>query len=921
MDKVNSSRISNKYQIQDLSKFDYEPVYINQLNDIVDDIQNTEIEGEEVVMKTYVSQFIDLKQLLLEMVTSTPSYTPNVVLRNGKITKLSFKIDNIIANIKPCSDIDPEQKDITIDFSSYKPYHTARNALYNGLFTHENLSFYNKQNIEIEKLYTIRPISASFDMANVIVNIHYTGIDTRKAYTYDFMALEYYPVYCEFDVWQPYDKHEIEDYNQYLVRCDDKRPEILVLFPDIISRVTGYKLNRIDYTKYTILSFKRPSKLVKSNSKDLIHNLYKTVISDDHQIDMSSKKDIFNICSGLLEQKYNKKSVSRVFKNFDEAFYYQAMVGGTIRVIGNTDEDYDEIFGNNEKLYLLTKSEQKELINGFLPIKEMIYDIRSLRNYQNIKKLNDNGIRVVALKTDSLFIDNENVKKAKKIFDFSDEIGCFKVEPNKLLPTTYLRKGKSKLLNISEIKPKIHTVQNERDQNEINKIIKNSKRLLLLGNLPGVGKTHTSINFECEKKLFVCPYNKLCQEIMTKNLEAITLNVLLGLGCNDSENAKISAYDVTDYDCIVFDEIFLYDPKLLAKIQNFMNDHKEKVFIATGDDAQNTPINMYGFNNVKNSQKYLKDCINLMFENQIVLKECKRLTDKEQINKLVKFKRDILDPTTNLMDVLKQFGLKVISNMEDVKTTQNICFFNFRCNIVNKFVHSRLVTKPKETVNIQKTQYYVGLELTCKKHYRNKNIRLFKNFRYIITEIKKDTFTVIDPLANIPIILNSSVMECFTLPYANTCHSVQGLTLNEKYTIFDCNTPHANRNWVWTALTRASDMNNITIFQHKQDEVDRLIQSKKELYMKNKINGYKQQDIKAKRRIDDGSYVNLEWARMQYIEQKHVCMFCKCPFEMDIENGNVISNLTIDRLDSNKSHYTNNCVLSCLECNKGRSNK
>lgn len=62
-----------------------------------------------------------------------------------------------------------------------------------------------------------------------------------------------------------------------------------------------------------------------------------------------------------------------------------------------------------------------------------------------------------------------------------------------------------------------------------------------------------------QTKLFVCPYNKLCQALKKKGIEAITLNMLLGIGCNDEFNKKMSNFDVSCYDCIVFDEIFLYN--------------------------------------------------------------------------------------------------------------------------------------------------------------------------------------------------------------------------------------------------------------------------------------------------------------------------------------------------------------------------
>ena len=64
-----------------------------------------------------------------------------------------------------------------------------------------------------------------------------------------------------------------------------------------------------------------------------------------------------------------------------------------------------------------------------------------------------------------------------------------------------------------------------------------------------------------------------------KGNEAITLNMLLGLGANDAVNTKMKACDVCFHDCIIFEEILLYTPKNLRKINDFMKLHK----VTTGD--------------------------------------------------------------------------------------------------------------------------------------------------------------------------------------------------------------------------------------------------------------------------------------------------------------------------------------------------
>ena len=56
---------------------------------------------------------------------------------------------------------------------------------------------------------------------------------------------------------------------------------------------------------------------------------------------------------------------------------------------------------------------------------------------------------------------------------------------------------------------------------------------------------------------------------------------------------------------------------------------------------------MDALSNIENKQEYLLNCVNQMFEHRFVLKECKRLKNKDDIDKMVKSKREILNTTKN----------------------------------------------------------------------------------------------------------------------------------------------------------------------------------------------------------------------------------------------------------------------------------
>ena len=67
--------------------------------------------------------------------------------------------------------------------------------------------------------------------------------------------------------------------------------------------------------------------------------------------------------------------------------------------------------------------------------------------------------------------------------------------------------------------------------------------------------------------------------------------------------------------------------------------------------------------------------------------------------------------------------------------------------------------------------------------------------------------------------LDIKILSHLKLPYCMTVHSIQGLSIDDKVTIFDCNTPYVDRNYIWTAITRVRDLNNIRYFEHPDHEV------------------------------------------------------------------------------------------------------
>ena len=147
---------------------------------------------------------------------------------------------------------------------------------------------------------------------------------------------------------------------------------------------------------------------------------------------------------------------------------------------------------------------------------------------------------------------------------------------------------------------------------------------MILGDLPGVGKSSAVKNYVNHNTLFISPYNKLCQELKKDGFVAITLNKLLGFFGDGVDLVNAKTYDISPFDCICFDEIALYTPNLLKRIDQFMIKHPKLKYMSTGDIDQLQPFGS-SLNNVKDMKQYTKQCHGLMFPTVTTLSVNKRV--------------------------------------------------------------------------------------------------------------------------------------------------------------------------------------------------------------------------------------------------------------------------------------------------------
>ena len=207
---------------------------------------------------------------------------------------------------------------------------------------------------------------------------------------------------------------------------------------------------------------------------------------------------------------------------------------------------------------------------------------------------------------------------------------------------------KTMFVNPPPVKVNNILLNDEWDKAEMKEKLLAHDRTIVFGNYPGVGKS-TACKQTGLNTLFVAPYNKQCQELRKDLFEAITEHRLMGI---NETGTFTHEYDVDDYQCIVFDELALCDTIMLVHIYQYMRAHNGIRFYATADTDQNKPIG-YGTNNVDLAEYYPR-CMSILFPNQIMLQESKRLTRQEDRDKLKMLKRDILNKSIPVMDTFQR---------------------------------------------------------------------------------------------------------------------------------------------------------------------------------------------------------------------------------------------------------------------------
>ena len=636
-------------------------------------------------------------------------YIPQLNFQNRRLSSIKFKIDKIVYTIQiPCNFQDTDH---TIEIGKIETFEEANETFYNWIV---NKNFISKQTDQVnivEDAYRNTPLSGYFKNYYDIKT--HTAIDRNKSYASLLKELKYIPIFNEFDNYEKYDYHSIEDYTKCIIEVmpmgkallpfGDENIESSILFDGKISMIYGYILNRISGFNYKILFFRRPSNLHDINTAGNIELLFGRDLSED------DKKYIANVIIGMLEIRTRRNVLNKLFLNAAEARFYAKQHGGIVHklrgeeIIVDTGDD-DDIIENYSKrsLYVLKIKKECVLDEGFTPIKDLIYNLQRFHLWNVYRKLKSNGFVPLGTNTDSVIVDG-NYESLHKNFQFSREFGRYKFEREKKL------RNKPILLTINDIVDfkimSVNTIyiESEKDfdlnipesilkyNREVISILNDHKVLFIGSGLPGSGKS-VAAALGCNKDeiLFCTSYNMLVDVLMMDGNDAITNNKLLNLRINDDVTCAQNKvhFDVSPYKRIVFDEVLLCDPEMLSRLYRFMLRFPDKQIIATGDIDQLDCIN-FNFNNVSDQSKYMKKCIEFLFPKRIVLKVIKRLETEEDRKNVENLKIDLFNENNNLMDVINKYDFNTVDNMDNVQTDTNITYFRSKALEINQLKQNK----------------------------------------------------------------------------------------------------------------------------------------------------------------------------------------------------------------------------------------
>ena len=305
----------------------------------------------------------------------------------------------------------------------------------------------------------------------------------------------------------------------------------------------------------------------------------------------------------------------------------------------------------------------------------------------------------------------------------------------------------------------------------------------------------------------------------------------------------------------------------------------------------------------------LEGFLSRIFFNVITLQENKRLKSDEDrlLNK--KFisvcrsgNRDaFLEFCKKYMNVVSSWNeipFEVRKNIRNVITAQNVekAYFN---RLIYQLEHKN---DPK---------FLIGHVIMSQRGRKSKqdDQEIFPFQKFSVLDQHKKTFVLQNILTKkLVLVSEEQIHKKFVYPYARTCHSYQGNSIDDVLIVTGFHHLYNDMNWLYTAASRTTCFQNVWLIVDQKALDFRLDEYR---FLQTKIDGYIEQDQKKGFVLDMSRYVDCRWIELELKNTNGKCTYCKDDLGRET--------FTLDRIQVNLPHYRSNSVVCCLHCNRKKA--
>ena len=330
---------------------------------------------------------------------------------------------------------------------------------------------------------------------------------------------------------------------------------------------------------------------------------------------------------------------------------------------------------------------------------------------------------------------------------------------------------------------------------------------MLITGLAGFGKTYVAKQLKEYKEdttLRLAFTNVSADNLADDDIDSKTLCSHFGINFKTGKGSEKKLKNLKNIKCIMITEIFMtpsYIMNYLIKIKNAFPHIK---FICEGDPEQTRPVKQEHINWIETQLLN-----NLCDGNMIKLKYNKRSNETENYYKIIEG-----EPLCKT-----KFSNRSPRRVNIVRTnTKRVEINDIMMNLDKEpliFIENIMNCKDLSGAEIYTTYHdkaqdiLLSLETPIMAIKNNKKINIKNGKMYKIININVDTIEIDTGFEKTLWFSKSQFMENFVVAYAFTNHKVQGITIKEKFNIYEWSKMSPRERY--TAYSRTSDGENVKI--------------------------------------------------------------------------------------------------------------